>query len=227
MPAVLNHFPVGFVTVHSYLHSAAAGGDFCVEGAVVQRSKKFLKGEDVIESGRLADVSSVEENMNTDALYAVSLCVSNHRFEVVDMGMDVAVRKETDEMECAAVPATCDKVLPSLSRKHFAGRDGLRNELCTLRKNLSRAERIVTDLGIAHIVVGGKSDSRSVGGELSHRVFFHKHVEGGGICVCNGVALLAVADADAVHNDCENGSLNAYRMRGFFEYVFHNGFLFS
>ena len=165
--------------------------------------------------------------MNTDFFNAFALGAFYHSFEVVYVRVNVAVGEKSYEVECSVIFAACDKLFPSLTFKHFARCDGFRNELCALRKYLSRAECVVTDFGVAHIVVGGKPYGCAVCGELSCRIFCHEHIEGGSICICNGVSLFAVTYTYAVHNDCKDGTFNAYGVCGFFEYVFHNGFLFS
>ena len=207
VPAVLDHLPVCFVTVHGDLHSAAAACDLCAEATVIERSEERFEGLNVFERGGFTDVTAVEKDVDANVLYAFSLCLFNHCLEVVDVGMNVTVGEQTDEVERGAVCNTvAGKALPGFALEHSAGFDGFGNELCALRENLTGAERVVTDLGVTHIVVGHQTDGSSVRAELGPCVFFHQHIESGSICVLNSVSRAVGSDANAVHNDGDDGT---------------------
>ena len=72
------------------------------------------------------------------------------------------------------------------------------------------AERVVTDFGIAHVVVGGKTDGGAVRLEPRHGARRHELVEIRGVCLLDCVAAAAVAAADTVHDDQYNGFLHLY-----------------
>ena len=164
--------------------------------------------------------------MYANALYAVLLGMSNHRLEMVDMGMYISVGEKTDEMERGSICLHIFRYLaPCLAGKESAALDRLRNKLCALRENLTAAERVVTDLGISHIVIGGKSDSRSVRLEFEAGIFCHEHIERGGISLGDSVAVLAVSDTYAVHNDGYDRARNADGIFHFIKNKTHFSFL--
>lgn len=103
MPAVLDHLPVRLIAVHRDLHSAAAGGDFRVKRRVAKGREKFLKRIHIIERGGLSDIAAVEQDVDPGRPYTVSLRPFHHRFQMIDVRMDVAVRKQTDKMKNGAV----------------------------------------------------------------------------------------------------------------------------
>ena len=58
----------------------------------------------------------------------------------------------------------------------------------------------MTDLGVAHIVVGGQTDSLSVRTHGDHRVLLHEHIESGGISCIDRVSAARGGKSDTVHN---------------------------
>ena len=121
--------------------------------------------------------------------------------------MYVAVREKSEEMKYGIVVLyVCDEFLPCCGIKHFAACDCLRNKLCALCENLSGAESVVSDLAVAHVVVGGKSDCGAVSLEKHMRVLFPKHIKSRGICRGNGVAGFIGCISHTVHYDGEDWS---------------------
>ena len=219
VPAVFNHLPVCFVTVHGDLHSAAAACDLCAEGSIVERSEECFEGFNVFESGGFANVTTVEKDVNAYVVYAFSLCLFNHCLEVVDVRVNVTVGEESEEVESRAVCyAVAGETLPGFAFKHSAGFDGFGDELCALRENLTGAECVVTNLGVTHVVVGHKTYGSAVSAELGPSVFLHESVEGGGICVFNSVARAVGSDADTVHNDGNDRTGYTDVQRGFVQF---------
>ena len=214
LPAGLNHAPISLVTVHCDLHTSAAGRDLDVEVIGTKTCDKFLKGLDIIKRRGLAYVTSVDENMDSHLCHALFLCANEHSLQVIDMRMHVTVRKKTDKVKCAIV-CLCvrNKALPCVRRKHLAAFDRLGNQLCALRKYLTCAKCVVTDLGVTHVVIGGQTNCRTVSAERYHRVLCHKHIESGCVSRCDSICLGCGSDSHAVHNNSQNGTLYALEGR--------------
>ena len=91
--------------------------------------------------------------------------------------MNVAVRKQTDEVHGAAVLNTVrGKVFPSFGGEHLSAFDALVYELSALRVDLAAAESIVTYLGVAHIIIAGQTNGIAVSLERSIGVLFQQHI---------------------------------------------------
>ena len=220
VPATLHHRPVGLVTVHGHLHTAAACSDGNVEGLVAEISDEGLKGVDVLQSGGLAHVTAVDEDVDTDAIHALGLGLHQHGLQVVDVGVDVTVGEQTQEVEGGVVLLhTADEGLPGVGGEHLARLDGLGDQLGTLGEDLTCAECVVTHLGVAHIVVGGKTDGGTVSLQSDHGVLLHDAVEGGGVGEGNGVAGGVGSDTHAVHDDGQHGALHAAKACEFVQLV--------
>jgi hypothetical protein len=65
----------------------------------------------------------------------------------------------------------------------------------------------VANLGVAHVIVRGKTYCGAVSLEAEAGIFCGKHIEGGGVSRLDGVAFLTRANADAVHYDSDNRAL--------------------
>ena len=94
--------------------------------------------------------------MHSYLCYSVALCSLDESLEMIDMRVNVTVREKSEEVESGSVVLYVgNKGLPGVRGEDLAALDGLRNELRTLCKNLSRAKRIVAYLGVTHIVIAG------------------------------------------------------------------------
>ena len=92
--------------------------------------------------------------MAVGALDALGMRMAQQGEEMMDVRVDVAVGQQAEEMEGLAVlVAVRDEALPRLGLEQCARLDGLADELGALRVDLAAAEGIVTDLGVAHVVV--------------------------------------------------------------------------
>ena len=132
--------------------------------------------------------------------------------------MDVAVGKQTEEMQRLLVfLAVGNERLPGLRLIQRAGFNGLADELCALGVDLAAAERVVADLGVAHVVVGGKADSRAVRLEPRHGARGHQLVKIRRVRLLYRVAGAAIAATNAVHNHQYD--------RFFHLYILHIGFI--
>ena len=64
--------------------------------------------------------------------------------------MNISVRKKTYKVHGGAVRlAVVNQLIPCCGGKHLAGFDGFVDELGALRVNLTAAERVVADFGVA------------------------------------------------------------------------------
>ena len=214
--------PVCFVAVHRNLHPSAAGGNHHVEVRVAQTVQKCLKRIDIVKCRGLADVATVQKNVDADPRHALFFGFRHHCLEVVNVRVDVTVRKQSEEVQGGVmVLYVGNQLFPSLGRKHFARFNGIGNQLCALRENLSRTERVVTDFAVAHIIVGGESHRRAVRFQGNHWVFFHQHIEVRGVSGLHRIGNRVGSKSDTVHHDGQNRSLDAGKAVEFFQNFVH------
>ena len=168
-PALFDHRPVGLVAVHGNDHAAAAGGDLVCMLRVVQLRQNGLQLVDIVQRARRGDVTAVEQDVAVNALDALGVRMAQHGDQVADVGMDVAVGQQADEVQRLVVlQAVVRQVDPRFGLVQGAGLNGFLHELCALRIDLAAAEGVVADLGVAHVVVRGQADGGAVGLEPRH-----------------------------------------------------------
>ena len=92
-PALFDHRPVGFVAVHGDDHTSAAGGDFVFVLCVRKPGENGLQLIDIVQRARCGHITTVEQNVAVDALDIFLARLFEHRNQVRDVGMDVAVGK--------------------------------------------------------------------------------------------------------------------------------------
>ena len=114
-----------------------------------------LGQRDVALGGRIGDIPSVEERMNSDLRDLVLGGLPEDLEQVADVGVNVAVRQETDQMERPATTGTAvHDLLPCVGLPDRTGRDGVVDPLA--RSKMRPAPRmLLTDLGVAHVRVEG------------------------------------------------------------------------
>ena len=94
------------------------------------------------------------------SLHTFFLCLFNHRLEMIDMRMDITIRKKTDEVKCALILLdVLNKLLPCSSLEHISRRDGIGYELCSLCENPAASHRVMSYFAVTHISIGRKTDS--------------------------------------------------------------------
>ena len=221
LPTQLYHRPVGLVAVHGDLHTSAAGGDLDIKGAVPHRRDECLKGLHVIQSGGFTYVTAVQQNVDAYLGYAVLFGTDQHCLQMIDVGVDVTVGEQTEEVEGAAVLYVGNDLLPSGGDKHLAGLNRLGYQLRTLCENLTGAQGVVTNLGVTHIVIGGQTDSGAVCLQLYGGIRSHYALQIGHIGAGYGVGFALSSETDTIHNDGEYRTLYAGEC-GFFQFA-HRG----
>ena len=146
-PAFFNHSPVCLVTVHSNDHPSAARSYFAVKPTVSERRKEVLKRINILQSGSLAHIAAVKKNMNSHTADAVLLGMSYKGFEMIYMGMNVAVGEKSEKMQSAAAALyIVDFLFPCFRLKDLAGLNGIGYKLRALSKHLTGAESVMADL---------------------------------------------------------------------------------
>jgi len=99
LPTLAYHIPVCIVSIHGDDHAAAAAGNPCIEGSIVQRNKKSLEGVEVFKCTDLADIAAVEQGMDANLCNPILLGLHDHSLEVVDVRVNVSVAEQTDEVQ--------------------------------------------------------------------------------------------------------------------------------
>ena len=168
---------------------------------VVQLRQNGLQLVDIVQRARRGDVAAVEQDVAVDLFESHLTRLFQHRDQVRDIGMDVAVGQQADEVQRLAVwQAVVRQIDPRIGLVQGAGLNGLLHELCALRIDLAAAEGVVADLGVAHIVVRGQADGGAVCFEPRHGAGGHQLVERRGVGLLDCVAGAAVAASNAVHD---------------------------
>ena len=122
----------------------------------------------------------------------------------MNVGMDVAVGQQAQEVHGLAGNGVGNQILPGFGRVQRAVFDGLAHQLGALRVDLTAAQSVVTNLGVAHILITGQTDGGAVGLQVSMGAGFQQHIQRRSLCNRDRVAAAAVTLANAVHNDQYN-----------------------
>ena len=200
VPAALYHRPVSLVAVHCDLHTSAAACYPALECAVVQLLEQILELLDVDLRSLRGNVTAVQQGVYSYLGDTLGLSLLYHVEQVLDVGMYVAVGQQTDEMHGGVLALyVSSQFLPCVGFVHLAALDALVNELCALRVDLTAADRVVTYLGVAHVVVGGQTYRVTVRLEAGVGAVSQHPVEGGGVSLAHCVAEVGLGEANAVH----------------------------
>ena len=204
-PAGFHHGPVGLIAIHSDLHAAAAGSDLILVGLVGELTEHILQLLHILQRRGGRHVAAIEENMAVGALDAVFLSMAKQSEEVMDVGMDIAVGEQTQEMHGLVIfHAVFGEILPSGRAEQRTILNALPHQLGALGVDLAAAKGVVANLRVAHVLIGGKPHSGTVGFEPGVGAGGKKLVEVGSLGNCHSVAAAAVALANAVHDDQYN-----------------------
>jgi hypothetical protein len=206
-PAALDHRPVGIVAVHGDVLTAAARGDTGIEAIGRNIPQERLEGNDIVQRAGFRHVAAIKQSMDAHRLYPIRLGPRDHRLQMVDVAMYVAVREEADEVDHPTTgPGAGDHLLPRLALPDAAVGDGIGHQRRALRVDLAGADRIVADLGIAHVVVRRHADSGTVGAQADIRVVGKQAVEGRLARGGDGAADIGFRQAVAIEDDDHDGT---------------------
>ena len=204
-PAGFHHGPVGLIAIHSDLHAAAAGSDLILVGLVGELTEHILQLLHILQRRGGRHVAAIEENMAVGALDAVFLSMAKQSEEVMDVGMDIAVGEQPQEMHGLVIfHAVFGEILPSGRAEQRTILNALPHQLGALGVDLAAAKGVVANLRVAHVLIGGKPHSGTVGFEPGVGAGGKKLVEVGSLGNRHSVAAAAVALANAVHDDQYN-----------------------
>ena len=163
--------------------------------------------------------------MDPHPLHPLGLRLGEHRLEVVDVGVDVPIAEQTDEVQGRIMLlGVGHQLLPDRAVEHRPALDRVVDELRPLAEDTPAADGVVADLAVAHIVVTGKPDGEAVGLQLRPGIGFVELVQipghGGG----NPVALLVFSKAHAIHDD-EDDRTRAGNFSHLLQCCYHAGML--
>ena len=202
LPSALDDSPVRAVPVHRRHHAAAARRDPVVAaGHAVQLCQPALQGVDVGERASLSHVAAVEQRMQANAGDALLRAPIQQREQVLDVTVDIAVREQPDEVDRPAGLPAGDGLLPGGAREDRARGDRVVHQLRALGEDPAGAQRVVPDLGVAHVLVRREADRLAVRLQRDEQRPGEQRVEHRRIRQEDAVRLVALAEADAVHDD--------------------------
>ena len=210
LPAEFHHLPVSVVTVHGNLHTATAASNANVEFRAAEFVEELFERANVIEGGSFRHVTTVEQNVHADLLEAFLLGLGDHGLEVADVGVNVTVAEEADEVEHAVLGANVlGNFLPGFATEDVAAVDGVCNEGCTLVVNLAGTDSVVAHFGVTHVFVGRHTHGAAVSLQEHVRVHLEEVVESRGAGGLDGVAFDLIGDTKTIHHDGYDRSLDA------------------
>jgi hypothetical protein len=222
LPAALDDAPVSLVAVHRHAHAPAAGRDAVIHGAVGgERLEERLEAVHVEQRRGRRHVAAVEQQVDAGLLDALGLRLTQHRLEVVDMAVDVAVGEQADEMERGLVlEHAVGDLAPAGVLEDRAGRDGVADQRRALLEDPAAADGVVADLAVAHVLIARHADRAAVRLELGvdrvrlEPVVVRLH---GALHI---VAVGVLADADPVHDHQQHRALRPLKIRDVLQ-LFH------
>ena len=204
-PAFFHHGPVGFIAIHGNLHTATAGSNGIISALGAQLCQHVLQLGNILQGRGSGHVTAIQQDVAVGLHHALCPCFLQHGNQVGDVGVNVAVGQQTQEMQGVTVLCVGNQVLPGLGLEHGTAFDALLHQLCTLRINLTAAQGIVADLRVAHVVIGGQTNGSAVRLQPGVGAGSQQLVQGGGFCNGHSIAAAAVTLAHAVHNYKYNG----------------------
>ena len=159
--------------------------------------------------------------MNANLLDAFLFSLGDHSLEVSDVGVNVTIAEEADEVENGVLfTNVAGDFLPSVTAEDVAAVDGVCNEGCTLVVNLASTDSVVADFGVTHVFVGRHTDGATVGLQENVRVHLEEVVESRGAGCLDGVAFDLIGDTKTVHHDGDDRALDAREVGKFLEHIY-------
>jgi hypothetical protein len=129
--------------------------------------------------------------------------------EMIDVGMDVAVGKEAEEVQGSALLGIADDVLPSIAREQLAGGYGLVDQGRALLEDLARSNGIVAHFGVAHVVVARQAYGLAMRFQEGVGIVREESVQHGLVGLGDGVAFDVLGDTVTVHDHDHDGAGDA------------------
>ena len=126
--------------------------------------------------------------------------------QMLFVAVHVAVGEKPQEMECAALPATRFDALPHLTLEQGAGIQGPVHQTRALIEDPARAHGVVTDLGVSHVLVGGKTHRGAVSAKGAEGGVLGEEIQGGGVGGGHRIPLVSGTDAHTVHHCQQDGA---------------------
>ena len=117
--------------------------------------------------------------MDPDPLNALRFCLLQHGQQMGNMAVHVSVAQKADKVKRS--PGIFDagnQVFPGIRGIDPSVLDGLVHQSGTLGIDLPAAQRIVTHLTVAHVLIRGHPDRRPVRPEGPVRVVCLQHIQG-------------------------------------------------
>ena len=222
-PALFNHRPIRVVTVHGDVLAAPAGSDASVKTVAAEFAQKSLEWHHIVQRAGLGHVAPVKQGVDAHFFHPLKLGTHHHGFEVVNVAVHIAVRKQANEVDHApACFGASHDLLPGLALPDRAVGDRVGDQRRTLAVDLPGTDGVVANLGVAHVVVRGHAHGRAMGAQADVGALGHQSVQRGFAGGGNGAANIKLGNAIAVHDDDNNWAGHAGKSR---EFLKHGGFL--
>lgn len=170
VPAPLNNVPIGLIAIHCDGHPATPGRNL----RVTRRRDLLedrLKLVDEFQARAVRDVPPVCQDMYAEFLGTTLNSPSNNAEQLIRPAVHATIGQEPDEVKGAAIVQVAGHVVPPVAREQASIGQRLVNERSTLIDDLSRAEGVVPNLGVAHVIVRRQPDGRAVRANRSGPVF--------------------------------------------------------
>ena len=167
----------------------------------------LLGGNDIFQGGSFSHISAVEQGMNSDPFETQFGASVNELIQLVNMRMHVPIRKEAYEMNGPPSSGSPNDATPQVRLEDLPCLKGPVYQSGALFKNSPCSQGIVPHFAVAHILIGWKPHSGSMGSQLHIKVRAEQAIQGGRFGQKNRIAFILPADTDAVHNDKQEWSL--------------------
>ena len=140
-----------------------------IRGELLQHRFELLQ---IHQRGGWRHITPVKQRMHAHLLHPGRLRLLQHRNQMANMTVHIAIGKQTDEMKLRAMlDHMGNQFLPRRTLEQRAIVDRILDQTRALRKNAPRADRIMPDLSVAHVLIARHTDGGAVGLELGiHRV---------------------------------------------------------
>ena len=159
----------------------------------------------ILQSGGCRHVTAVQQDVAIGLLHALGVGLVQQSNQVMNVGVNVAVRQQAQEMHGLAGQSVGNQILPGFGRIQSAVFNGLAHQLGALGVDLTAAQCVVADFGVAHILITGQSNGGAVGLQISMGAGCQQMIQRRSLGHSHSVAAAAVTLADAIHDYQNNG----------------------